>query len=95
MTMSVPVSLHLLAALPALAIGAFMLSRPKGTPLHKMLGKLWIGLIASVAVSSFWIQDLRSGAGYSFIHLLSIGTLFAVIMAFVAIRRGHVRRHRG
>ena len=93
--MSVPVVIHLVAALPALGIGAFMLARPKGTPLHKALGKVWIGLIVTVSVTSFWIQELRGGGDYSVIHLLSIWTLFSVSMAFIAIRRGHVRRHRG
>ena len=92
---SAPIAIHLVAALPALGIGAFMLARPKGTPVHKALGRVWIILIVIVSISSIWIQEIRDGAGYSFIHLLSVWTLFAVTMGFVAVRRGQVRRHRG
>lgn len=92
---STPIVIHLVAALPALGIGAFMLVRPKGTPVHKAFGRVWIILIVVVSISSIWIQEIRDGAGYSFIHLLTVWTLFAVIMGFVAIRRGQVRRHRG
>jgi uncharacterized membrane protein len=92
---SATIAIHLVAALPAFGIGAFMLARPKGTPVHKVLGRIWIILIVVVSISSIWIQEIRDGAGYSFIHLLSVWTLFAVTMGFVAVRRGQVRRHRG
>ena len=92
--MSVTVAIHLVTALPALGIGAFMLARPKGTPSHKALGRVWLILIGIVSISSIWIQEIRDGGGYSFIHLLSVWTLFAVTMGFIAIRRGQVRRHR-
>ena len=89
----VPIAIHLVAPSPALGIGAFMLARPKGTPIHKALGRVWVILIGIVSISTIWIQAMRDGEGYSFIHLLSVWTLFAVTMGFIAIRRGQVRRH--
>jgi uncharacterized membrane protein len=48
-----------------------------------------------VAVSSFWILELRKGAGFSVIHLLSLWTLIALACAIWFIRRGNVRAHKG
>lgn len=92
---STPIAIHIVTALPAFFIGAFMLARPKGTPIHKVFGRVWVVLIGIVSISSVWIQEIRDGEGYSLIHLLSIWTLFAVIMGYLAIRRGEVRSHRG
>lgn len=88
-------ALHLAAALGALALGAAILARRKGTPSHKALGRIWVALMAFVALSSFWIFEIRKGAGPSWIHLLSVWTLVSLACALYFIRRGHVRAHRG
>lgn len=92
--LSLPVIVHLSAALLALGIGALNLSRPKGTRAHRVVGWIWVGLMASAAISSFWIFGLRNGAGPSFVHALSLWTLVALVCAIVAIRRGRVRTHK-
>lgn len=88
------VLLHLAAALLALGVGAFNLARPKGTRAHRVLGWIWVGLMASAAISSFWIFGLRNGAGPSLVHGLSVWTLVALVCAIVAIRRGKLRTHK-
>jgi uncharacterized membrane protein len=93
-TFTPPVLLHLVAALLALGLGAFNLARPKGTRAHRTLGWVWVALMATAAVSSFWIFGLRHGAGPSPVHLLSVWTLVALVCAIVAIRRGRVRTHK-
>ena len=82
------ITLHLSAAVLALLLGAVVLSSPKGTRRHKVLGRAWVGLMVLVAVSSFWI-------GFSWIHLLSVWTLISLGCAIWFIRRGNVRAHRG
>jgi uncharacterized membrane protein len=89
------IALHLGAAVLALALGALMLSRRKGTPAHRLLGRLWAAVMVVVAVSSFWIMEIRDGAGFSVIHLLSAWTLVALALAVWFIRRGNVRAHKG
>jgi uncharacterized membrane protein len=89
------IALHATLAAAALAIGATVLLRQKGTPSHKRLGRIWVVAMTGVAVSSFWIFELRRGAGPSFIHLLSIWTLFSLTLAVWFIRRGNVRAHKG
>lgn len=83
--MSWPVAIHLFAAVPALAVGLLTLALKKGTALHKGLGRTWVALMIVTAGSSFWIQSLNPGH-YSWIHLLAIWTLFALVMAVRAIR---------
>src|SRR5467141_3223954 len=87
--------LHIALALAALALGSAVLVRRKGTSSRKMLGRIWVALMAAVALSSFWIFEIRHGAGPSLIHLLSAWTLISLVLAVWFIRRGNVRAHRG
>jgi uncharacterized membrane protein len=87
------VILHLAFAVSALALGAMVLARTKGTAAHKLLGRGWALLMAVVALSSFWIFEIRQGAGPSLVHLLSVWTLVSLACAIYFIRRGNVRAH--
>jgi uncharacterized membrane protein len=89
------VAIHLAAAILSLIVGALVLARTKGTRSHKMFGRLWVGLMLAVALSSFWILEIRDGAGFSVIHLLSAWTLASLALAVYFIRRGNVRAHQG
>ena len=86
---------HAALAGAAVLLGAVMLARRKGTVSHKWLGRAWVALMAAVALSSFWIFEIRRGAGPSLIHLLSVWTLVSLALAVYFIRRGNVRAHRG
>jgi uncharacterized membrane protein len=88
-------AIHLAAATLSLIVGALVLARTKGTRSHKMFGRLWVGLMVAVAISSFWILEIRDGAGFSVIHLLSAWTLVSLALAVHFIRRGNVRAHKG
>src|SRR6266496_3359675 len=89
------IAFHAGLAAAALLVGGAALLRPKGTAGHKLLGRTWVPLMAAVALSSFWIFELRHGAGPSPIHLLSAWTLISLALAVWFIRRGNVRAHRG
>jgi|SRR5688572_30582883 uncharacterized membrane protein len=93
--MSPLIALHAGLAIFALMVGAVVLSRRKGTPSHKLLGRIWVAAMIAVAVSSFWIFEIRRGAGPSWIHLLSVWTLISLAAAVWFIRRGNVRAHQG
>ncbi len=92
--MTPPITLHLIAVVPALVIGTVVLFLEKGTPRHKALGRIWVALLLVASISSFWIFEIRDGAGPSPIHLLSIWTLIALGLAVYHIRRGNRRTHR-
>lgn len=87
--MSLPLIVHLGTVLPALPLGAWILLRRKGGRLHRLLGRVWAGMMVTTAISSFWL-----GEGLSFIHLFSVMTLVSVPLAIFWIRRGDVERHR-
>jgi uncharacterized membrane protein len=92
--MSPLITVHAVLAAAALAMGTAVLLRRKGTASHKLLGRTWVALMVAVALSSFWIFEIRHGTGPSFIHLLSVWTLISLALAVWFIRRGKVRAHR-
>ncbi len=85
---------HLASAVSALVLGAAMLARPKGTQTHRQLGRVWVALAGTAALTSFGIRGLGKDGGYSAIHLLSVWTLISLACAVYFIRRGRVRSHR-
>jgi uncharacterized membrane protein len=87
-------AVHLAAIVPAVVIGVMQLAAPKGTRPHKLLGWIWVLAMAVAALSSFWIMEIRKGAGWSVIHLLSVWVLIALSLAIWSIRRGNVRAHK-
>jgi uncharacterized membrane protein len=78
----------------AFVLGAVQLAAPKGTLPHRTIGWAWVGLMAIVAASSFWIHDLRLWGPWSPIHLRSIFTLVALPLAVLHARRHRVDSHR-
>ena len=88
------ISAHALAAIAALALGTLQLALPKGTGSHRAVGYVWIGLMALVAVASFWIHRFRMLGPFSVIHLLSALTLVALVYGLNAARRGRRKAHR-
>jgi len=93
--LSLPGAIHLAAVVPAVAIGVTQLFLTKGTRLHKSMGWIWVLAMLVAVISSFWIMEIRKGAGLSFIHLLSGWVLFTLSAAIWHIRRGNVRAHKG
>ena len=89
-TIPLPVLLHLTAALSALALGIVMLVRRKGTISHKLWGRVWAGLMLSVAISSLWIPSFLH---FTWIHLFTLLTLVSLPLAIYKIRRGNVKGH--
>lgn len=91
---SVIIIVHALGAVTALILGTVQLLLPKGSEPHRICGYIWISLMGLVALSSFWIHDIRHFGPFSAIHLLSIYTLFGVVSGLRDARRGHITAHR-
>jgi uncharacterized membrane protein len=89
--------LHLATVLPAFIIGLFQLLRRKGTPSHKLLGKVYMLLMLA---TGFITLTMPAEVGprflnhFGFIHLFSFMAIFGVPIAFFAARRGYIRAHR-
>ena len=86
-----PIPSHALAAMAAVVLGGRQLASAKGTARHRALGWAWVGLMTYVAISSFFISELKLWGAFSPIHLLSIWTLFSLVMA---ARQGNIRLHK-
>ena len=69
------IQIHAAAALIALVIGALQFFRTKGDRPHRAIGRIWVSLMALVALSSFFIWTIRLWGLFSPIHLISIFTL--------------------
>ena len=73
-----PIPFHALSATAAIGLGAAQLTMRKGGSVHRVLGRLWLGLMALVATSSLFIPDITLWGRYSPIHLLSLWTLIPI-----------------
>lgn len=82
---------HIATAAGALVFGGVTLALRKGTPVHRLFGRLWVVLMVSTALVSFGI---RHTGHFSWIHLLSAWTLVALAASIYAVIRGNVRAHR-
>jgi uncharacterized membrane protein len=88
------IPVHAFAAMAAFMLGIVQFAAPKGTLPHRTLGWIWVGLMLSVALSSFWIHQIRLVGPWSPIHLLSIFTLITVPLAVWKAHRHQVADHR-
>ncbi len=88
------IPLHAFAAMAAFALGLVQFAAPKGTLPHRTLGWIWVILMAVVAVSSFWIHQIRLIGPWSPIHLLSILTPIMLVLGVWYARRHKVRGHK-
>jgi uncharacterized membrane protein len=91
---SLAIQLHAFAAMSAFVLGLVQFAAPKGTLPHRTLGGIWVALMFVVAISSFFIHELKVWGAWSPIHLLSI---FTLVMLPLGVWRAHhhqVQAHR-
>jgi uncharacterized membrane protein len=80
------IQLHAFAAMSAFVLGLVQFAAPKGTLPHRTLGGIWVALMFVVAISSFFIHELKVWGAWSPIHLLSI---FTLVMLPLGVWRAH------
>ena len=91
------VQIHALFAVSALLIGFLQLSNKKGTTQHKVLGRVWVAMMAIICLTSFWIRTLMPNGmfwGYSPIHLLSIFVLIQITLGVYFAKVGNIVKHK-
>lgn len=81
------VAVHLAAVLPALPLGAVVLYGRKGDTTHRLLGRVWVMLMLTAAISSFWFP-------LSFIHFFSVVILVSIPLSLWRLRKGDIVGHR-
>ena len=89
------IQIHAFAAIGAFALGLIQFAAPKGTLPHRTIGWIWVALMAMIALSSFFIHEIKLVGPFSPIHLLTIFTLVMLPLAVLHARRHNVKRHRG
>ncbi|MEP5379715.1 MAG: DUF2306 domain-containing protein [Erythrobacter sp.] len=81
--------IHVATVVPAIPLGGFLLLAPKGTPMHKMLGKVWVALMLITATSAIWI-----GGGFGPIHIFIPMTFWASYKLIATARAGNMKGHK-
>lgn len=86
-------TVHLVTVIPAIPLGGYLFATRKGGPRHRLLGKVWLALMLTTAVSTIFIRNLNDG-GFSWIHLLTLLAIVSVPQALLSARRGDISAHR-
>ena len=97
MEVSTLVYLHLVTILPAMLIGTYLMIVRKGSPVHKLLGKGYMGLMLVTALVTLFIPAQLGPAlfgHFGFIHGLSLLTLITVPQAYFAVKRRDIATHK-
>jgi uncharacterized membrane protein len=89
-----PIPAHAFLAIIALLLGVVQLFGKKGTIGHRILGYFWCGAMLMVAITSFFIHELRLWGVFSPIHILSILTIVTIILAVYYARIRNIKRHK-
>ncbi len=93
--MNTPIAIHLAAALYAIVAGGVQLALPKGTQLHRYLGRSWMVAMLITALSSFWIKSVMPlWLNFGPIHILSVWIIICVIISTTAARRHNIKQHK-
>lgn len=90
--------LHLATIVPAFLLGTFLLLRRKGTPTHKLLGRVYLLLMIATGLTTLFMPAQvgpRFLGHFGFIHLFSLLALYSAPSAYLAARRGDLKSHRG
>ena len=89
--------LHLGSLVPAFVIGSYLLLNRKGTPVHRLLGKIYMELMLFTAIITLFMEALVGPKflnHFGFLHLLSLFVLYTVPTAYRAIRVGNIKLHK-
>ena len=89
--------LHLATVLPAAVLGVPLLAGKKGDTRHRLLGKIYLSLMAITAFVTFFMSAEVGPALFGHfggIHILSAIVLGQVWGAYVAARNHNIRLHK-
>lgn len=91
---SLAIQLHVIVAVLAFVLGGIVLFRTKGDRLHRIGGRVWVGLMLAVSLTSFFIHTIRVWGPWSPIHILSVMTLFGLYAGVNHARMRRIAQHR-
>jgi uncharacterized membrane protein len=88
---------HLATVLPAFLIGTYMMIARKGDRFHRMLGKVYMGLMLSTATITLFMPAVVGPKllnHFGFIHIFSALALISVPQAYFAARSHNIKAHK-
>lgn len=88
---------HLGTIIPPFLIGTYLLINRKGTSGHKLLGKIYMGLMLVTAMITLFMPAKVGPTllgHFGFIHIFSLSVFYTVPTAFVAVRNGNIKAPR-
>ena len=89
--------IHLVTVIPCVFVVAYLLLFSKGTKWHRSLGKYYMISMVITAVVSLLMPAMVGPqflGHFGWIHLFSFLTLWSVPTAYIAIRKGQVKKHK-
>lgn len=89
--------LHLYTVIPSFFIGTILLIIKKGTPFHKLAGRLYMILMMVTALITLFMPSQIGPQlfnHFGWIHLFSALTIYTVPTAYLAIKKGNVKSHK-
>ena len=90
---SLAIQIHMLVAVGAFFLGGTILVMKKGTPGHKMAGRIFAMLMIVTAITAIFIRQLNNGS-FSFIHIFVPITFIGLYQVVTSIRKGEIARHK-
>lgn len=84
---------HIATVIPAIPLGLYIFLTRKGGPRHRLLGRIWLGLMGTTAVATFFIRNVGEGM-LSWIHVFSALTLFGIPQVIRTARRRDFAKHK-
>lgn len=94
---SLAIQVHVATVLPAFLLGTYLIfASRKGSPIHRRLGWLYLGLMVVTSITTLFIHEINPNgwAGFSLIHLFVPLTLFGIYNAVMGVRTSNLKRHR-
>lgn len=89
--------IHLITVIPCVFIGAYLLLFSKGTKWHRSLGKYYMISMMVTAIVSLFMPAMvgpQFFGHFGYIHLFSLLTLWSVPTAYIAVRKGQIKKHK-
>ncbi|WP_371395886.1 DUF2306 domain-containing protein [Fretibacter rubidus] len=81
---------HFLCAIGALVLGPFIMIRPKGTHLHRWIGRIWAVMMTVIIISALSMYDMTGYPNlFHFFALVSLVTLSRALWAIWSYKRTH------
>ena len=89
-------SLHLATVAPAAVLGAYLMLRSKGTPLHRLLGKIYMALMMITALLSCLFAAVGPQVlGHFRPDSLAVVARAVFCAAYIAAKKHNVTAHKG